>query len=134
MHISNEDLFCEDLASTNQAALDSTNTLDWGAHGDDIDYLMRWFVLCTKAATSAGAATLVITWETSADDETYSAIYTSETFALADIAVDTLLIDNLPIPKGVLRYNKLVFTSAVADWTIAPTFTAAIVRNDMPID
>lgn len=132
MQISMQDLFCENLASGNKAATDS-NTLDWGAHGNDIDYALRWFVLCTKTGTSAGAATLVITWKTSANGTDWTTLYTSATIALADIVSGSYLLDNLPLPSGLLRYNKLVFTSDVADWTVAPKFTAAVVRNDMPI-
>lgn len=133
MQISTQDLFCEDLASGNQASTSSTNTFDWGAHGNDIDYALRWFVLCTKTGTSAGDATLVITWQTSANNSDWTTLYTSATIPLADIVSGSYLLDNLPLPTGLLRYNKLVFTSAGANWTVAPTFTAAVVRNDMPI-
>jgi len=135
MQLSQKDLFCSALASTDQAALSSTDTLDWGAAGNDIDGELRWFVLNTRAATSAGAATLTITWQTSANNSNWTTLYTSATFTLAECAVaGSYLINGLNLPTGLLRYNKLVFTSAGANWTIAPLLTAGVVKNDMVVE
>ena len=135
MQLSRQDMFCNLLASTDQAALSSTDTLDWGAMGEDIDKELRWFVLNQRTATSAAsAATLVITWQTSANNNDWTTIYTSATFTTAQLAIGTMLVNGLTLPTGTLRYNKLVFTSAAANWTIAPLLTAGIVRNDMPVE
>ena len=136
MQLSRKDMFCNALASTDQAALDSTDTLDWIADsGNDIDGELRWFVLNTRAATSAGAATLTITWQTSSDNSNWTTVYTSATFTLAQCAVaGSYLVNGLVLPTGLKRYNKLVFTSAGANWTIAPLLTAGVVKNDMVVE
>ena len=59
--LSKEDMFsdAQDIPVTLNAATDITNVLDFMAHGDDIDKLLRWFVILGETATSDGAATLI---------------------------------------------------------------------------
>ena len=135
MLLSNEDMFsdAQEIPVTLDAATSSTNTLDFHAHGDDIDKLLRWFVILGETATSDGAATLTITWHTSANNSNWTTLWTSETFALASLVAGAKLVDGLVLPTGLLRYNKLVFTNGTAAFTNTPAVDAGVIRNDMPI-
>jgi len=109
---------------------DSTNTLDWKSHGDDIDKVLRLFVLNTQAATSAGAATLTVKLLTSADGTNWTTIRTWTAFTLAQIAVaGSFLLNNEPLPDGLLKYVKLTYTVGGADLTGSPKLTAGITDN-----
>ena len=123
----------QEIPVTLNAATDSTNTLDFRSHGDDIDKELRWFVLLTETATSAGDATLQITWYTSADRQTWTAVYTGSAIALASLTAGAFLVDNAVLPSNLQRYNKLVYKNAGAAFTNTPAVDAGIVRNDMPI-
>ena len=135
MLLSNEDMFsdAQEIPVDLNAATSSTNTLDWKSHGDDIDKLLRWFVILGETATSNGAATLTITWQTSANNSSWTTLWTSETFALASLVAGAKLVDGLVLPTGLLRYNKLVYTNGTAAFTNTPAVDAAVIRNEMPI-
>lgn len=135
MRLSFEDMFSnEQTLATAQQANNSTNTLDFHANGDDIDHLLRWFVLCTNDAATSASATLTVTWQTSANDSNWTTLWTSDTFTAAQCAAGEYLIKRQPIPDGVLRYNKLVFTTGTGAWSTAPIVTAAIDINDEPVE
>lgn len=119
---------------TNAAVTSSTNVLDFGAHGNDLGKFLRWFVLLKSTATSDGASTLTIKWETSSDNETFAAIYTSSAIALTSLVDDAFLINGAVLPDGIKRYNKLTFTVGGADFKTAPKLTAYVVANDMPAE
>lgn len=135
MLLNKQELFsdAQEIPGTLNAATDSTNTLDFRSHGDDIDKELRWFVLLTETATSDGAATLQITWQTSANNSDWTTVYTGSAIALADLTAGSMLVDGAVLPTGLLRYNKLVYKNAGAAFTNTPTVDAGIVRNDMPI-
>ena len=135
MLLSKEDMFsdAQEIPVTLNAATDSTNVLDFKSHGDDIDKLLRWFVILGETATSNGAATLTITWQTSANGTDYTTLWTSETFALASLVAGAKLVDGLVLPTGLKRYNKLVFTNGTAAFTNTPAVDAGLIRNEMPI-
>ena len=135
MLLSKEDMFSDAQAIpvTLNAATDSTNVLDFKSHGDDIDKLLRWFVILGETATSNGAATLTITWQTSANGTDYTTLWTSATFALASLVAGAKLVDGLVLPTGLKRYNKLVYTNAAAAFTNTPAVDAGLIRNEMPI-
>lgn len=135
MLLSKEDMFsdAQEIPVTLNAATSSTNTLDFKANGDDIDKLLRWFVILGETATSNGAATLTITWQTSENGTDWTTVYTSATFALASLVAGAKLVDGLVLPTGLKRYNKLVYTNAGAAFTNTPAVDAAVIRNEMPI-
>lgn len=135
MLLNKQELFsdAQEIPVTLNAATDSTNTLDFRSHGDDIDKELRWFVLLTETATSNGAATLQITWKTSANKSDWTTVYTGSAIALASLTAGAFLVDNAVLPSNLQRYNKLVYTNAGAAFTNTPTVDAGIVRNDMPI-
>ena len=130
MLLNKQELFSDAQAIpvTLNAATDSTNTLDFRSHGDDIDKELRWFVLLTDTATSAGNATLQITWQTSANNSDWETLLES-----ADETTDTLsagkFVLNAPLPTGIKRYNRMLYTIGTANFTVAAKFTAGIVRG-----
>ncbi len=136
MILDNKLQFCDGQSptATNKAETDSTNKLDFGAHGNDLGKFLRWFVLMENTAASNGAATLTIKWETSSDDSIYTAIYTSSAIALDSLVDDAILINGAVLPDGIKRYNKLTFTVGGADFTTAPKLTAYVIANDMPAE
>lgn len=135
MLLSKEDTFsdAQEIPVTKDANTDSTNTLDFRSHGDDIDKELRWFVILGETATSAGAATLTIHWLTSADGTNWTTLWSSSAFALAALVAGAKLVDGAVLPTGLKRYNKLVYENGTAAFTNTPAVDAAIVRNDMPI-
>lgn len=132
MLLDKESMFSEAQVPTltNAAETDSENVLDWKSHGNDIDHVLRFFVLNTQTAASAGAATLTITFKTSADGVTYTTLKTYTAIALATLAAGTFLLNNEALPSGLLRYNKLTYTVGGADFTTGPKLTAGLIRND----
>lgn len=135
MLLNKQELFsdAQEIPVTQNAATDSTNTLDFRSHGDDIDKELRWFVLLTETATSDGAATLQIIWQTSANNSDWTTVYTGSAIALASLTAGAFLVDNAVLPSNLKRYNKLVYKNAGAAFTNTPAVDAGIVRNDMPI-
>lgn len=123
----------QEIPVTLNAATDSTNTLDFRSHGDDIDKELRWSVLLKETATSDGAATLQIIWYTSADADSWTAVYTGSAIPLASLTAGAFLVDNAVLPSNLQRYNKLVYKNAVAAFTNTPAVDAFIMRNDQHI-
>ena len=135
MKLSFEDLFSnEQTLATAAQANNSTNTLDFKSNGDDIDHLLRWFLLITNAPATSAGATLTVTWQTSANNSDWTTLWTSDTFAAASLTDGAYVIKRQPLPAGLLRYNKLVFTTGTGAWSTAPIVTAAIVQNDEPVE
>ena len=135
MLLCKEDTFSDAQAIpvTLNAATNSTDVLDFKSHGDDIDKLLRWFVILGTTATSDGAATLTITWQTSANNSEWTTLWTSSTFALSALVAGAKLVDGAVLPTGLKRYNKLVYTNGTAAFTNTPAVDAGVIRNDMPI-
>lgn len=132
MLLDKESMFSEAQAPTvtNAAATDSTNTLDFKSHGNDIDKLLRLFALNTQTAASAGAATLTIAWLTSADNSSWTTLRTWTAIPVATLVAGYFALNNEPLPAGLLRYNKLTYTVGGADFTTAPKITAGVTLND----
>lgn len=132
MLLSKEDMFSEDqtITATENAVTYSTNVLDWGAHGNDIDKELRLFVLTKNTAASAGAATLTIAIETSADNVTFTALKTYTALALAALATGQFVVNNDVLPNGLLKYVRISYTVLAAAFTTAPKLDAGIIRND----
>lgn len=116
-----------------QATYDSTNIVDLGmtalagsTFGDaDGGQQLNLYVNSDSAATSGGAATLVIKLVTATDVAftTPVTLFTSATYTLAQLAAGTLL--QLVVPRGFLRFLKLTYTVGTADLT-ASSFTASM--------
>lgn len=126
-----EDNFATDktITLTNSAVTDS-DILDWHQHGNDIDKLLRLFILNKQTAASAGAATLTIAFLTSADGTTWTTLRTYAAIALATLAEGAVLLNNEALPDGLLRYNKLTFTVGGANFTTSPKIDAIVTPND----
>lgn len=135
MILSKEDKFSDAQAPTvtNKAVTDSESTLDWHSHGNDIDKLLRLFVLCEQTAASNGASTLTIAWLTSAEGSVWTTLKTFTAIPLANLAAGATLLSNEALPDGLLRYNKLTYTVGGADFTTAPKITAYVTVNDQPV-
>lgn len=135
MLLSKEDMFCyEQTIGTAIGNTDSTDTLDWSAHGNDVGRFLSVFAMVAASAASSGSPTLTISWQTSADNSTFTPLKTWGPFALADVVKGAYLIDGEPLPFGLKQYNKLVFAGADAAFSTAPKITAGVVRNDVPIE
>lgn len=136
MLLSKEDTFgYRQTIATSTGTEASTNVIDRRFHGDDIDAVLRWFVQVHNDPASAGAATLEIVWQTSADNSNWTDAFTTGTIAKDVIAAGKFLVDGAFIPRGLKQYNRIAYKTATAAWSSgnAPVLTAAVVRNDMPI-
>ena len=105
MILSKEDLFYDNVEKTSTDSV-TGDVLDFGQHGDDVLGNLYWFV------HSNGAATITATWKTSAD-----AAFTSPvTLATKTVGVTGpgYAVRNEPLPKGLLRYNRLLVTVSAA--------------------
>ena len=114
-----QDTFCEALALTN-GTTEATKTtvsdvLDFGSHGDDILFKLFIVGLCTTAMASQAnkASTVTIHWQTS-DAEAMSnpvnTLLTPTALGDADLAANSFTLKNLPLPRDLKRYNRLLFT------------------------
>ena len=132
MLLSLQDMFSNaQTLSVDVGTNDSTNTLNWGAHGDDIGGLLTWTVQIMNTAASDGAATLQIIWYTSEDGDSWTAVYTGTANAKASVVAGAMLIDGEFLPRNLKMYNKLVYTTGIAAWTTAPIVTAYLTDNGM---
>lgn len=129
MMIDLESLFSDGQTPTltHAAVTSSTNVLDWHAHGDDIDKVLRLTVVNTVAAVSANqTATLAISWQTSANNSDWTTLRTWTAVAASAMTAGTFLINNAALPDGLKRYNKLVYTNAVEAFTTGPKLSAFV--------
>lgn len=150
MVLSKQDLFCDGQALTGTAATDSENVLDWGtggvsgltavtglastafdkkaigagAHGDDLRGGLYLNVHVTGSL--ADDKTLKVEWKTSdsnASGATWTVVRDYGAAARNTWVGKNFRIANERLPPGLKRYQKLSFTSAVAN---AATVTAFI--------
>ena len=101
MDLSKEDLFFDGKAVT-KATATTSDVLDFGKHGDDIQHKLFWFV-----HTSAAGATTIV-WQTSDNGQTFTALETKNVTA----AANDYCVKNEVLPKGLKRYNRLSITTA----------------------
>jgi len=101
-------------AIATQTANDSTNILDLGANGDSLVKRGVVHVQVNTAFATSASGTLTVTIQTCA---TVGGSYTTLWTSAAAIAVGTLVAgykitgkDGIPLPSGVLRYLKVVYT------------------------
>jgi hypothetical protein len=83
-----------------------------------------------NTCASAGAATFAIALQTSADNLSWTTLKTWTAVALADMTAEKFLVDNEALPDGILRYQRLYYTVAGADYTTGPIVDAGLIRND----
>jgi len=111
-------LFMADAqALTTQATVDSTNVLDLTKDGDMMGKQPWWVVRVNTLFTSEGSATLAASLHTAS----VSSFEQIGQMALAATALSALtagaVLVKMPIPFGVKRYVKTVFTVGAAAMT-----------------
>ena len=128
MILSQQDLFSDgQTIATGQTDTASTNTLDWASHKDDLSRDLTIFVKVDAAGTFGSSGTLTVKFQTSANNSDWTDLITTD--ALTELAAGDMVI-NQALPKGLLKYNRILYTGAVADFSVAPKFTAGIVRGE----
>lgn len=131
--------FSDAQAVTTTAA--STNVIDLGplTHGNTIRDIgagepVYLYVSVGAAATAGGAATVSIAFQTDTAENFGTAVtlFTSPTFALADMAAGAQLI-RIAVPRGVKRYLRLNYTVGTGP-LLTGTFNAGLVKDiqDIP--
>ncbi len=124
----------QDLTST----ADSTNILDLGAHGDDIQRELTLFVQFRGTVESGGNSTLVITLNTDdalnaggTDLAADNAIWTSASIAKTALTDGAMLV-KMPLPPGIQRYLRLTYTVGTANLTAGAIDAGLIWGIDQP--
>ena len=108
-----------DIASTNVYDNGSANSSEMGLTQE------LWInVVCSLAATSAGAAVVTAVLQDSADGTTYADAMAGAPFALAALVAGAVLLRGTP-PIGTRRYARVVYRVATAALT-AGKFNAFI--------
>lgn len=122
-------VFSDGQAETTAAAHDSDTTIDMGTGFNEwgtatiADYgetnKMWLHVRVSTTFTSDGSATLAVALHDSADDSSFAAV--SPPLGIAGVAVASLVAGysllRVPLPNGLRRYVKLVYTIGVAAMT-----------------
>lgn len=127
MQPSKQDMFCEGQQVATTSTTASTNVLDFHAHGDDI--LNKLFLVVLITVALVGAGTVTIKWQTCDAEDFGSGVVETLLTPTALSATDTagtFAVKNAALPRGLKRYNRLLFTAADTI-TTAPAFTAFIV-------
>ena len=124
----------QDLTST----ADSTNILDLGAHGDDIQRELTLFVQFRGNVESAGQSTLIIQLNTddalNADGDDLAAdntLWTSASIAKTALTDGAMLV-KMPLPPGIQRYLRLTYTVGTANLTAGAIDAGLIWGIDQP--
>lgn len=128
MYIDRENLLAKNQAVTASAA--STDTIDFGIARDvGVGEPMELVVLCTEAATAAGAATVQFALQTDDNAGFASPTTLAESPAIGKAAlvagVEPLAVK---LPVGVERYLRLYFTVATGPLT-AGRFTVFLTHD-----
>ena len=131
MIIDKEIEYSDSQAETTVAAHASTNIYDSGAANSELGIGEDLRVRCEvdDTWTSGGAATLQAQFQ-SATDAAFTAPVThfdSGALALAGLAAGTEIAD-FPLPKGVLRYTRWLYTIGTAVMT-AGSVSAYMVKD-----
>lgn len=108
---------------------DTQNTLDTLAAGDAVNYGVRIRVTTHTTCTDAGSdATLTFTLKHSSDNITFTTLAATGAIAFATYATAGMVVLDIVMPLGCLRYLKGTFTVASGPLT-AGAFDANIVLN-----
>lgn len=124
--ILDKELIFSDAQAPTTGATDSTNVIDLGAVGDAKDEMHLWIGVNTTV-TSGGAATVAFSLQTSADNSSYSVLWSSAAIAKATLVAGYNVV-KMRLPQGCKRYLKVVYTVATADLT-AGKFDALLVMD-----
>lgn len=99
------------------ATADSTNVIDIGAHGDDLQRNLTLFVQVREAAEAEGSATVNFQVYTG-DEEGSQATLVHETGTIGKATlVNGYFPLKIPLPANVGRYLKLTYTVATGPLT-----------------
>lgn len=129
MKLSLQDLVSlKQTIATTVGATASTDVLDWGAHKDDLTRSLTLFCKVDAAGTFGTDGTVTAAFQTSANNSDWTTLATTK--ALTALEAGQFVL-NQPLPLGLKRYNRVVYTTAVAAFTVAPVFTAGIVRGQV---
>lgn len=121
-----------------RSTADSTNILDLGAHGDDIQRELTLFVQFRGNVESAGQSTLIIQLNT---DDTLNAggddlaadntLWTSASIAKTALTDGAMLV-KMPLPPGIQRYLRLKYTVGTANLTAGAIDAGLVWGIDQP--
>ena len=121
-----------------RSTADSTNILDLGAHGDDIQRELTLFVQFRGAVDSAGESTLIIQLNTDdalnagGDDlAADNTLWTSASIAKTDLTDGAMLV-KMPLPPGIQRYLRLKYTVGTANLTAGAIDAGLVWGIDQP--
>lgn len=119
-------LFSSAQAVTVTAA--STNVVDAGVANRSAGAAEAMFIQLTvgTAFTAAGAATLTVALQDSADDSSFADVQVSAAIPVASLVAGYRL--NIPIPPVLRRYTRLNYTVATGPMT-AGALTAGITKG-----
>ena len=107
-------ILADGQAVTTAAAHDTDNVIDFGAYGDPA-YPLTAVVRVDTAATSSGSATVSFKLTTSANNSTYTTLWTSAAVPVASLVKGYEI--TVPVPTGMKRYCKGVITVVTAALT-----------------
>ena len=129
-------MFSDSQAIT--ATADSTNILDLGAHGDDIQRELTLFVQFRGNVDSAGQSTLIIQLNTDdalnagGDDlAADNTLWTSASIAKTALTDGAMLV-KMPLPPGIQRYLRLKYTVGTANLTAGAIDAGLVWGIDQP--
>lgn len=129
-------MFSDSQAIT--ATADSTNILDLGAHGDDIQRELTLFVQFRGTVASGGQSTLVITLNTDdalnaggTDLAADNTLWTSASIAKTALTDGAMLV-KMPLPPGIQRYLRLTYTVGTANLTAGAIDAGLVWGIDQP--
>lgn len=121
-----------------RSTADSTNILDLGAHGDDIQRELTLFVQFRGAVDSGGASTLIIQLNTDdalnagGDDlAADNTLWTSASIAKTALTDGAMLV-KMPLPPGIQRYLRLKYTVGTANLTAGAIDAGLVWGIDQP--
>ena len=128
MLIDNSLLFSDGQSPTGTVGtVASTNTIDLrSTYGDAIPEGLWLVIACSVAPASSGAATIQFQLQSSADDVTFTTLWTGP--QLAYTAVATGFVAQIEFPLGTQRYVRLNYIIGTAALT-AGTFQAVLVNR-----
>ncbi|GAL57163.1 hypothetical protein EV102420_06_00370 [Pseudescherichia vulneris NBRC 102420] len=120
-------MLSEKQAVTASAA--STDVIDLGPIDGTVRDIgvgepLEWFVSADTTATAAGAATVNVNLQTSADNSTWVTLASSGDLALSALTAGKRIVSQ-KVPQGVLRYLRLNYTVGTGPLT-AGAFTSGI--------
>lgn len=121
-------------AITSTGNTNSTNTLDFGAAGDEIAKSLNLLIQVTQNAdfASAGAATLSVNVQTSSDNSNWSTLISLPAAGLTALKKGARPWGFVKVPYGVKRYLKLVYvvgTAAMTAGKVWATLTPSVEVN-----